>query len=183
MGGAIAQCIAVEAPDRVSSLTLVDTTAALPGARAGLPDIEPELLAHLEAARAQPELDWADRAAVVERLVEDQRAFMRRGFDETRVRAIVEQIVDRSIDIAAMLNHAQLVPGREPDGCLADIVAPTLVVHGTADPLFPLPHCEALAAAIPNAALLALQGVGHELPPPADWNRFVTALLRHTGND
>lgn len=183
MGGAIAQCIAVEAPDRVSSLTLVDTTAALPGAPAGLPDIEPELLAHFEAARERPGLDWADRVAVVERLIEDQRAFMRRGFDETRVRTVVEQIVERSIDIAAMLNHAQLEPGREPSGCLADIVAPTLVVHGTADPLFPLGHGEALAAAIPNAALLTLRGVGHELPPPADWDRFVRALLRHTEGD
>lgn len=180
MGGAIAQCIAVEAPDRVSSLTLVDTTAALPGASAGLPDIEPDLLAHFEAAREQPELDWADRAAVVERLIEDQRAFMRRGFDETRVRAIIEQIVERSIDIAATVNHAQLEPGREPDGCLADIVARTLVVHGTDDPLFPLRHGEALATAIPNASLLALEGVGHELPPPADWDTFITALLQHT---
>jgi pimeloyl-ACP methyl ester carboxylesterase len=108
---------------------------------------------------------------------------MRRGFDETRVRAIAEQIVDRSIDIAAMGNHARLEPGREPDGCLADITAPTLVVHGTADPLFPLGHGQALAAAIPNAALLALQDVGHELPPPADWDQLVTALLRHTAGD
>lgn len=183
MGGAIAQCIAVEAPDRVTSLTLIDTTAALSDAPAGLPDTEPELLAHFEAAKERPGLDWADRAAVVERLIEDQRAFMRRGFDETRVRTVVEQIVERSIDIAAMVNHAQLKPGREPDGRLADIVAPTLVVHGTADPLFPLGHGEALAAAIPSATLLPLQGVGHELPPPADWDQFVTALLRHTAGD
>lgn len=74
----------------------------------------------------------------------------------------------------------QLEPGREPDGCLADIVAPTLVVHGTDDPLFPLGHGQALATAIPNATLLPLQGVGHELPPPADWDTFVTALLQHT---
>ena len=183
MGGAIAQCIAVDASDRVSSLTLIDTTAALSGGPAGLPGPEPELLAHFEAAQQQPDLDWADRAAVVERLVEDQRAFMRRGFDETRVRTIVEQIVERSIDIAAMANHAQLEPGREPKGCLADIGAPTLVVHGTADPLFPLGHGEALATAIPDATLLPLQGVGHELPPPADWDTFVTALLRHTAAD
>lgn len=44
-------------------------------------------------------------------------------------------------------------------------------------------HGEALARAIPNAALLSLGGVGHELPPPADWDRVVTALLRHTSGD
>jgi pimeloyl-ACP methyl ester carboxylesterase len=105
---------------------------------------------------------------------------MRRGFDETRVRAVVEQIVDRSTDIAATVNHQLLEPGRDPGGSLADIAAPTLVVHGTADPLFPLAHGEALAKAVPNAALLSLEGVGHELPPPADWDRVVSALLRHT---
>ena len=182
MGGAIAQCLAVEAPDRVSSLTLVDTTAALSDAPAGLPGIEPELLAHLAAAREQPDPDWADCATVVERLVEDQRAFMRGGFEETRVRAIVEQIVERSVDVAAMVNHAQVAPGREAQGSLADIAAPTLVVHGTADPLFPFAHGEALAAAIPSARLLPLPGVGHELPPPAEWDRFVAALLQHTAS-
>lgn len=180
MGGAIAQCVAVEHPDRISSLTLIGTTAALPGSFEGLPDIDPELAAFFEAAGERPELDWTDRTAVVERLVADQRAFMRRGFDETRVRAVVSQVVDRSIDISAMVNHEHVEPGRDPDGSLADIVAPTLVVHGTADPLFPLAHGEALAKAIPNAALLPLEGVGHELPPPADWDRVVTALLRHT---
>lgn len=183
MGAAIAQGIAVEHPGRVSSLTLIDTTAALPGAPEGLPGMEAELAAYLEAAGQRPEPDWTDRAAVVEQLVEDQRAFMRRGFDENRVRTIVEQIVERSTDLAAMVNHGQLEPGREPAGSLADIAAPTLVVHGTADPLFPLPHGQALAEAIPNAALLPLQGVGHELPPPADWDRVVEALLRHTSGD
>jgi pimeloyl-ACP methyl ester carboxylesterase len=183
MGAAIAQCIAVEHPDRVSSLTLIDTTAALPGLPEGLPGVEPELAAHLAAAGERPEPDWTDRAAVVDRLVEDQRAFMRRGFDEGRLRAVVERIVDRSTDIAAMVNHGHLASGPDPDGSLADIVAPTLVVHGTADPLFPLAHGEALAEAIPNAALLPLEGVGHELPPPADWDLVATALLRHTSGD
>lgn len=180
MGGAIAQCIAVEAPERVSSLTLIDTTAALTGAPAELPGIEPELLAYLRTARDREELDWADHAAVVGKLVEDQRAYMRRGFEEPRVRAVAEQIVERSINTAAMLNHEQVEPGREVDGSLTDITAPTLVVHGTADPLFPLGHGEALAAAIPNATLLPLAGVGHEPPPPSDWDVFIAALLRHT---
>ena len=183
MGAAIAQCIAVEHPDRVVSLTLIDTTAALPGMPEGLPGIEPELAAYFEAAWERPEPDWTDRSAVVEMLVEDQRAFMRGGFDEVRVRAVVERIVHRSTDIAAMVNHGHLESGPDPDGSLADITAPTLVVHGTADPLFPLAHGEALAALIPNAALLPLEGVGHELPPPADWDLVVAALLRHTSGD
>lgn len=177
MGGAIAQCIAVEHPDRVASLTLIATTAALPGMPEGLPGPDPELAAFFEAAGERPEPDWADRTAVVEMLVEDQRAFMRRGFDEARVRSIAQRVVERSTDLAAMVNHAQLDDGPDPVGSLADIGAQTLVVHGTADPLFPLAHGEALAAAIPNATFLPLEGVGHELPPPADWDGVVGAIL------
>lgn len=183
MGGAIAQCLAVEHPGRVQTLTLIDTTAALPGAPEGLPELERGLAAYLQAAGERPEPDWTDREAVIDRLAEDQRAYMRGGFDQDRVRAIIERVVDRSTDIAAMGNHAQLDPGPGPGGTLADIKVPALVIHGTADPLFPLPHGEALAAAIPDAALLPLEGVGHELPPPADWGRVVTAMLRHTSGD
>ncbi|SER67555.1 Pimeloyl-ACP methyl ester carboxylesterase [Pedococcus cremeus] len=183
MGAAMAQCVAVEHPDRVSSLTLIDTTAALPGSPEGLPGMDPELSDYLAAAHARAEPDWSDREAVVEWLVQEQRAFMRGGFDEPRVRRVATQIVDRSVDMAAILNHAHLDPGPDPEGNLADVVAPTLVVHGTADPLFPLPHGEALARAIPNAALLPLEGVGHELPPPAHWDRVVAALLQHTSGD
>jgi len=183
MGGAIAQCIAVEHPDRVASLTLIGTTAALPGLPEGLPGMHPELAAFFEAAAERPEPDWADHAAVVEMLVQDQRAFMRGGFDEERVRVIAERVVDRSTDLAAMVNHGHLGDGRDPSGSLADIGAPTLVVHGTADPLFPLAHGEALAETIPNAALLRLEGVGHELPPPAHWDWVVRAILRLTSGD
>jgi pimeloyl-ACP methyl ester carboxylesterase len=183
MGGAIAQVLAIEHPDRVQTLTLIATSAALAGAPEGLPKMDPELAAYFETAAERPTPDWEDRAAVVEMLVTDQRAFMRGGFDESRVRMIVEKVVDRSVDIAAMGNHGQLGSGRGPDGALADIAVPTLVLHGTADPLFPLAHGEALAEAIPNAALLQLEGVGHELPPPAVWDRVVTAMLRHTSGD
>jgi pimeloyl-ACP methyl ester carboxylesterase len=62
---------------------------------------------------------------------------------------------------------------------LASIAAPTLVVHGTEDPLFPLAHGAALARDIPGARLLTLEQTGHELPP-ATWDTVVPAIVRHT---
>jgi pimeloyl-ACP methyl ester carboxylesterase len=62
------------------------------------------------------------------------------------------------------------------------IGVPTLVLHGTDDPLFPLPHGEALAREIPHARLLALAGMGHEVPPPSTWDIVIPALLRHSSN-
>jgi pimeloyl-ACP methyl ester carboxylesterase len=55
-------------------------------------------------------------------------------------------------------------------------------VHGTHDPLFPLPHGESLAEAIPGARLLVIDGMGHEYPPPSTWEVLVPALLEHTGH-
>jgi pimeloyl-ACP methyl ester carboxylesterase len=60
------------------------------------------------------------------------------------------------------------------------ITTPTLVVHGSADPMFPLPHGRALADAIPDAQLLVVPGMGHEVPPSLTWDLVVPALLRHT---
>ena len=47
---------------------------------------------------------------------------------------------------------------------LKSVDVPTLVVHGTEDPIFPLPHGAALADAIPGAELMTLDGAGHEMP-------------------
>jgi pimeloyl-ACP methyl ester carboxylesterase len=63
---------------------------------------------------------------------------------------------------------------------LDDIRAPTLVLHGDADPLFPLAHGEALAAEIPGATLVVLEGMGHEVPPPRLWGVVAPAIIRHT---
>jgi pimeloyl-ACP methyl ester carboxylesterase len=62
---------------------------------------------------------------------------------------------------------------------LGEIRAPTLVIHGAEDPLFPLEHGRALANEIPGARLLALEQTGHELPRRA-WDVVVPAILEHT---
>ena len=56
---------------------------------------------------------------------------------------------------------------------------PTLVLHGTADPILPYEHGVALAKEIPGAELITMEGVGHELPVE-EWDTVVPAILRHT---
>jgi hypothetical protein len=65
---------------------------------------------------------------------------------------------------------------------LSSIEVPTLVIHGTADPMFPIEHGEALAEAIPGAGLLPLEGAGHGVDR-ADWEAIVRAILKHTAAD
>ena len=174
-GGSIAQLVALDHPDRVASLTLASTTAGIPWEEtADLPPPARDL-------PIPPEPDWADRAAVVDYLVECERPYSPR-FDEAAARALAERVADRSSDIAASTNAFLVEPGAPWRARLGDIAAPTLVVHGTDDPAFPYEHALALAAEIPGAELLPLEHTGHEYFPPHTWDIVVPAIIRLTAS-
>jgi pimeloyl-ACP methyl ester carboxylesterase len=176
MGGGIALHLALDHADRVASLTLISTSPGGPG----LPPMSDELQARFE--KPLPEPDWSDRQAVVDYIVEDLRAFAGTvSFDEEEMRGLVGRIVERTADIeASMKNHWILDGGESLRPRLGAIRVPTLVLHGTEDPLFPCGHAEALAGEIPDARLLPLEGVGHEVPPRLVWDQVVGAILEHT---
>lgn len=179
MGGALAQQIALAHPDRVDSLVLFSTSPAVPSGLK-LPPMSEELRAWFAAEVPQP--DGTKRAAIIDYLTAYERQLeAAEYFDEAHVRALVARIVDRTSDMAAsMTNHAVAGEGELVRGRLDEISAPTLVIHGTADPLFPFGHGEALARGIPGARLLPLAGVGHQVPPRAWWTTVIAAMLRHT---
>ncbi|HYO37584.1 MAG TPA: alpha/beta fold hydrolase [Geodermatophilus sp.] len=181
MGGGVAQYLALGHRDRLATLTLVSTTPVDPGV-GRLPGPTPELRAALAGGSAPP--DWHDRDAVVAHLVDGERPYAGPGtFDEPRVRALAGRVFDRTRDIAAATtNHFLLDDDGPGDPRLSRLEGlPTLVVHGTADPLFPLAHGRVLAAAVPGAGLLELRDVGHQLPPPHTWELLVDTLADHTG--
>jgi pimeloyl-ACP methyl ester carboxylesterase len=180
-GGGIAQELAALHPDRVLTLTLIATSAA--GTRAEDRPLPPPA-PRIAALSADPEPDPTDRAAVVEDIVAAERPYAGSlGFEEARVRRIAETVVDRSHDVASRTNHWVALADDSGDVAfrMADIRVPTLVLHGTDDPLFPFPHGEALAAEIPGASLLPVPGMGHEVPPERTWDVVVPAIARHTG--
>ena len=180
MGGALAQCVAVLHPDRVVTLILDETSPAFDGVP-DLPPIGEELADFFQAASESKVPDPDDHEALVAMLVEDQRAFVPEGFDEERMRAVVAQSVRRTPDMRPSLaNHHAMGDGDPVVATLADIAAPTLVILGTRDPLFPIGHGEVLAGGIPDATLLTLDGVGHEPPPPYTWETVIPAILDHT---
>jgi pimeloyl-ACP methyl ester carboxylesterase len=168
-GGMTAQIVAVEHPDRVDGLALISTTIlgdeALPGPDPALFSGEPE----------PP--DWNDRAAVVRHLVELERPYAGETFDEELMARVAERSADHADDIATQLSYPfQAETGELVGPRLGEIRAPTVVVHGTADPMFPLAHGEALAAAIPGARLLALDGFGHAALPRRFWPDLLAAM-------
>jgi pimeloyl-ACP methyl ester carboxylesterase len=182
MGAGMSQHLAVDHPDLVATLTLMSTSPGGPGGpdRSDLPGPEPRIAAAF--SDPAPEPDWTDRAAVIDHIVASFGPFAGGyGVDEPRVRALVGRIYDRTTDIAASQANHWILEGGEPvRGRLGEITAPTLVLHGTDDPLFPIAHGEALADEIPGATLLPLPKVGHEFPPEPVWDVVIDAILRHT---
>jgi pimeloyl-ACP methyl ester carboxylesterase len=185
MGGGIAQWLAARHPGRVRTITLIATSPA--GERdTADPLPPPEARVRQWFEDPPPAHRWDDRDSVIGTRVEVERMFAGPlGFDEQRARRIAGVVVDRTRDLEASVTNHWLVVG-EPDSGptfrLADLTVPTLVLHGTDDPLFPLEHGRALAGGIPGARLVELPGMGHEVPPPPLWEVVVPEILRHTAH-
>jgi pimeloyl-ACP methyl ester carboxylesterase len=178
-GGALAQLLALGFPGRVRSLVLISTSFAVPTDRA--------LPAPTEAFgrfAANVELDWSDPESVIEYLVAYSRVLAggQRPFDEAAARDLARRDIERARNFAAAQNHDRLREGEPSAKPLSTIAVPTLVIHGTADPMFPIAHGEALSEEIPGATLLPLQRAGHGVEP-ADWEIVAGAILDHTGAD
>ncbi|WP_309238217.1 alpha/beta fold hydrolase [Actinoplanes aureus] len=174
LGGALGMRIAVRHPERVLSLTLMSTTAGT-----GEPDLPLTPGRTTTAVRARPAVDWSNRKAAVAGLIAEIRA---RGgpftADEPQLRRLAERVFDRSGDLAAARdNHRLAGYGPPVRDRLAAITVPTVVLHGTLDEHFPAEHPRELARAIPGARLVWLEGVGHEFPPRAVWDRVLAEIL------
>ena len=175
-GGAMAQLLALDFPKRVRSLTLVSTSIAVSSDRA-----LPPPTAEFGRFVATVAVDWSDPGSVIEYLVDYWRVLAggARPFDEAVFRDLARRDVERARDFAAAQNHDLLHDGEQSRERLSSISSPTLVIHGTADPMFPVGHGQALAEEIPDARLLRLEGAGHGVYR-ADWEAIVAAILEHT---
>jgi pimeloyl-ACP methyl ester carboxylesterase len=175
-GGGIAQEVALDSADRVLSLILISTSPATASDH-DLPPPTPELGRFVATA----DVDRSNPDSVIEYLVDYLRILAggERAFDETRVQEFVRRDIERARDFAAVQNHNLMSHGEGSPKPLSSITSPTLVIHGTADPMFPIEHGEWLAEAIPGARLLRLEGAGHGVDR-ADWEDVVDAILEHT---
>jgi proline iminopeptidase len=158
MGGMIAQVMAAEWPDRCRSLTSIMSSSGAPG----LPGPTPEAL---EALLSRPE-DPNDRECVIAHGMRTQRVIESPRFapDDDELRAWIAAAYDRCHcpeGVARQL--ASVMSSGDRSGQLGRIRVPTLVVHGTADPLIPPAAGEDTAARIPGARLELVEGMGHDV--------------------
>jgi pimeloyl-ACP methyl ester carboxylesterase len=170
MGGMIAQTLAIEHPERVRSLTSIMSTT---GSR-DLPPARPEAMGALLTPIP------TEREAAIERSVEIFRLIGSPGFpfDETEMRARAARAFDRGVNPAGVARQlvAILASGSRREA-LGSVRAPTLVIHGAADPLVPVEAGRDTAQAVPGAELLEIEGMGHDLPQ-ALWPTFVDAIAK-----
>lgn len=168
MGGMIVQTVALRHPERVRSLTSIYSST---GDRS-LPQATPEAMAALTSP-VPPDLEgFLERSLYVSKTI-GSPGF---PFDEAQQRTKATRSFERGLcpegtsrQMVAIIAHGDRTPG------LRALTIPTLVIHGTADPLIPLPCGEATAAAIPGAELLVIEGMGHDLPRDA-WPQMVSAI-------
>ncbi len=167
MGGMIAQHLALEIPEVVASLTLIMTT---PGSRRFLP--QPRAIKALLGRRANSEAE-----AIALRLSTfDIIGSPAYPMERERLTAIITQAYRRDSSVRGFLNHfAATLKSGDRTAKLANVAAPTLVIHGTADPLMPVSAGRELARLIPGAQWLPIAGMGHDFGE-ALWPFMVPAM-------
>lgn len=179
VGGMVAQVAALNHPAEFSALTLIGTRPVAPGpVDEDLPDHDHAILSTV-FSRAAP--DWSDRDAVAAFAADGAKLM---GNDPDQARTTAARIWDRTPSADPAVHQAnQLGVVFSRINCaprwrerLGDLTIPTLVVHGRADPFFPLGNGEALAAEIPAAQLLILDNMGTALPHNAA-DEVATAML------
>ena len=172
MGGMIVQQCAIRHAERVRSMTSIMSSTSEPG----LPGPSPE------AQAALTETAPSEREAYLDYSVRTGRVFTGDGFpyDAEERRELAGRVYDRAFDPAGIARQmaAIVASGSRAEG-LAALTVPSLVVHGSSDPLIPLAAGQATADAIPGAEMVVIEGMGHDLPPGA-WPPLVEALSRHT---
>jgi pimeloyl-ACP methyl ester carboxylesterase len=160
MGGMIAQLVAADHPEHTLTLTSIMSTTGNPN----LPRATPEAMAVLTSRPPSPA---DDREAFLTHSVASARVTGSPGYpaEETALRERILSDVDRAYNPTGFSRQmAAITATGDRRAKLKHITAPTLVIHGEADPLVPLAGGQDTAASIPGAELLTIPGMGHDLP-------------------
>ncbi len=158
MGGMIAQIIAARYPERVRSLVSIMSSSGNPK----LPRAKSKVNAVMFGRRPK-----TDRESLIRYGMKVYRTIGSPGYPtpETALRQKVEAAFDRSYYPAGTLRQfAAIVADGSRVELLKTITAPTLVLHGSDDPLVPVEGGRDTAAHIPRSVLKIIPGMGHDLP-------------------
>jgi pimeloyl-ACP methyl ester carboxylesterase len=162
MGGMIAQNAAALFPQRVASLTSIMASTGNPSLRVSIGKPRALRVLLLRPART------GDPEALVEHYVRVFGVIGSPGFavDGELLRQNVRRIVNRGFHPAGTARQLlAILASGDRRALLHRIAAPTLVVHGSDDPLVPLAAGRDTALNIRGSRLEVVEGMGHDLPP------------------
>jgi pimeloyl-ACP methyl ester carboxylesterase len=168
MGGMIAQLLAINHPERVLSLTSIMSTVGGPNVVQAEPGVGAILLAPPGTTRDER----------VEHSLSNRRIIFGTGmpFDAERARQKAERAVDRCFAPDGSLRQlSAIIAAPDRTAALGKLTITTLVIHGDHDPLVPPENGRQTAAALPNAQLIMIPGMGHALPEQV-WPQVVDAI-------
>ena len=171
MGGMIAQTIAIEHPDRVLSLCSIMSNT---GARwSG----QPKLATYRVLLGTPPK----ERDKYIDHVVKVYSVIGSPGFDrdEDDLRDMAGRSYDRGRNPAGSGRQlAAIISSGDRTEGLRGVRVPTVVIHGTKDPLVRPSGGRATARAVPGARLVKIEGMGHDLPRQA-WPRIIDAIAEN----
>ena len=172
MGGMITTVVGYRHPDRVRSLVPIMASTGAPD----LPPPTPEAMAVLTTPAPR------ERAAYIARQIRNGKALGSPAFptpDAERAE-MAGRVFDRAFHPEGHLRQFVAI-GATGDRSehVARITAPTLVIHGTADPLVPVECGRDIAKKVPGARILEIEGMGHDVPV-ALCERIASAISDHT---
>jgi pimeloyl-ACP methyl ester carboxylesterase len=164
-GGFVAMQVALDLPELVASLVLVDTSATVEGTTR---DALPKWAAKVEAR---------GMASVVDGAMD--RWFVPRVRDDAATMALYRRMVAANPPMGYAAN-CRGIPQFDIRNELGRIAAPTLVVGGTEDHSISLQQKRDLAEGIPGARFVAVPDASHTVPEeqPELFNREALAFLR-----
>jgi pimeloyl-ACP methyl ester carboxylesterase len=173
MGGMIAQAVVINHPRRVLSLISIYSTTGNPE----LPPPTEEAMGILLTPQPQ------EREANIEHNIKFFRAITGPGFDfdEAWARKLATQKYDRAFYLpGAVRQMTAILTQKNRKRALASVSVPTLVIHGTDDPMVSVECGKDTAEAVPDAELKIIEGMGHDLPHGGAWLQIIDAIVEHT---
>jgi pimeloyl-ACP methyl ester carboxylesterase len=173
MGGMIAQLLAVRYPRRVKTLTSLMSSSGAPG----LPRARPDVVKHVFTSRP----NTGDPNAMLAHLTQSAKLLSSPGYprsDEEWHELITASLNRSFYPMGFVRQMAAIVADGSRVQRLKMISKPTLVIHGSDDPLVPVEAGIDTAKHIKGARLEIIEGMGHDIPPQLI-NKLTTLIADH----
>jgi pimeloyl-ACP methyl ester carboxylesterase len=175
LGGLLAQIAALKYPRRVQTLTL-QSTGPWGDADPEIPEMDQRIVAFQSR---QGDVDWTNEDEVVQYMLEGAILISgQKEYDTQSGAKLFRNEFRRAEHYVSMFNHARVQGGESYYNRLNEITQPVLIIHGTADHIWPFQHTAMLQRELKNTRLITLEGTGHELHRD-DWNTIINGIAYH----